>query len=248
MTTILSTDQSKPNKERLDLIESFEADFNAVEHFLEEALGLDGHLPFAKKVTRYSKLHRGWEDAALLRVIAKVRNVIVHGKNEPYGHVAIPTPELAHKLKACLDRLTHPSLAIPTFERQVQTISLHSNLAEVLKVIKQRDYSQFPVYASERFLGLLTENGITRWLAHHVTRKLSLVELEEVTVKEMLENEEVRKNYHFTPKNTRVDDIVGQFASEEMLEAVLITCNGTESERLLGIATRWDIFVHLGLT
>lgn len=241
MTTTLSTDQSKITKEQLDLIQSFEADFNAVERFLGEALGLDGYVPFAQKVTRYSKLHQNWGDAALLKTIARVRNVIVHGRDESYGHAAIPTPELAHKLKACLDLLTHPALAIPTFERDVETISLHSNLAEVLKLIKQRDYSQFPVYASERFLGLLTENGITRWLAHHVTCKLSLVELKEVSVKEVLENEEVRKNCSFVGKDTRVDGIVEQFASQEMLEAVLITSNGTESERLLGIVTRWDI-------
>jgi hypothetical protein len=99
----------------------------------------------------------------------------------------------------------------------------------VLKVIEQRDYSQFPVYASERFLGLLTENGITRWLAHHVTSNLSLVELEKVSVKEVLENEEARKNCKFVAKDIRVNAIVGQFVSQETLEAVLITSNGTES-------------------
>lgn len=97
------------------------------------------------------------------------------------------------------------------------------------------------MYASERFLGLLTENGITRWLAYHVASNVSLVELEEVSVKEVLENEEVRKNCNFVAKDTRVDTIVGLFASEEMLEAVLVTSNGTESEKLLGISTRWDI-------
>ena len=118
-------------------------------------------------------------------------------------------------------------------------------MATVLKTIKHRDYSQFPVYEDGRFRGLLTENGITRWLAHHVMTKLSLVELEDVPVKDVLESEERRRNYHFMPRDTRVDDVVAQFASGELLEAVLITATGKPSETLLGIATRWDI-LHIG--
>jgi hypothetical protein len=55
------------------------------------------------------------------------------------------------------------------------------------------------------------------------------------------ENEEKRTNCLFVAEDTRVDDVVGKFSSGELLEAVLITVTGKDSEALLGIATRWDI-------
>ena len=156
----------------------------------------------------------------------------------------IPTPAIVQKLKECRDRLINPPGVIPTFQRKVETLLIQNPLARVLKIIRQRDYSQFPAYEGERFRGLLTENGITRWLAHHVDTKFSSVELEDVSVKEVLQNEERLKTYHFVPADSRVDDVSGLFALHGELEAVLITTEGKESEPLLGIATRWDI-LHL---
>jgi predicted transcriptional regulator len=111
----------------------------------------------------------------------------------------------------------------------------------VLKIIDERDYSQFPVYADKRFRGLLTENGVTRWLARHVAKTLSLVELDEIPIGHVLQNEEERKNHQFVSRNMRVDDVSALFAKQALLEAVLLTASGKESEKLLGIATRWDI-------
>jgi hypothetical protein len=45
-------------------------------------------------------------------------------------------------------------------------------------------------------------------------------------------------------RELRVSDVSALFASHELLEAVLITASGRESETLLGIATRWDM-IHL---
>jgi len=71
-----------------------------------------------------------------------------------------------------------------------------------------------------------------------------LVELQEVAVERVIKNEEKRGNYQFVARNMHVDDLVGHFASHNLLEAVLITANGKETEALLGIATRWDI-IHI---
>ena len=239
----LIDDEALP-KEQLNLIEHFVVDFNTIEHFLRKALKTDRCVPFSSLVREYSREHAGWGDADLLRTIAGVCNAIIHGKTEAYRYIAIPTPALVKKLRGCRDRLINPPSVIPTFQRKVEIVLIQDPLARVLKIIRQRDYSQFPAYESERFRGLRTENGITRWLAHHVDTKFSSVELEDVSVKEVLQNEERLKTYHFVATDNRVDDVSGLFAAHGELEAVLITTNGKESEPLLGIATRWDI-LHL---
>jgi predicted transcriptional regulator len=232
------------SKDQLDLIEQFEADFNAIERFLRKIGSGDKRDSFVHLVNLYHDKHPAWRDGDLLKVSADVRNAIVHGKTEPYRHVAVPTPELVQNLRACRERLTNAPRAIPTFQRHVERVSVDADLAKVLRIIKNRDYSQFPVYEVEKFRGLLTENGITRWLAHHVTTQLSLVELGEAFVEEVLQSEEERKNYDFVARGTPIEEVVELFASEGLLEAVLITASGKKSEALLGIATRWDI-IHL---
>jgi predicted transcriptional regulator len=232
------------SKEQFDLIQQFEADYNAVDHALRKALGSDKQVPFTRLVSLYSERHTFWGDAEPLKTIAEIRNAIVHGKTEPYRYVAIPTPAIADQLRQCRERLMNPARAIPTFQRPVKAVSIRDTLAGVLKIINEQDYSQFPVYEDEQFRGLFTENGVTRWLAHHVVKTLSLVELDDISIGRVLRNEERRKNYHFVARNLRVDDVSALFAKEALLEAVLITANGKETEKLLGIATRWDI-LHL---
>lgn len=244
MTTKPIVDDVGLPKEQLDVIEHFEADYNAVDRFLRKALGSIPQMSFTHLVKEYSRKHSGWRDADLLRTIAELRNVIVHTKTEPYRYIAVPTPAIAQNLQACRDRLENPARVIPTFRRKVETVSVDDTLVRVLKVVTQRDYSQFPVYEAERFRGLLTENGITRWLAHHVATKLSLIELDDVPVKQVLQNEETRNNYQFVAPDMRMDDVSGLFESQELLEAVLITASGKESAKLLGIVTRWDM-IHL---
>lgn len=240
MTTVNVDDKGLP-KDQLDLIQHFEADYNSIDQFLRKTLDSSKQAPFSYLVSEYSRRHGGWRDAELLRTIAEVRNAIVHGKTEPYRYVAVPTPTIVQRLRACKDQLINPSRAFPTFRRKVEIVLLQDSLSQVLKIIAQRDYSQFPVYEADRFRGLLTENGITRWLALHVTNQLSLVELNDVPIKQVLHNEEKRKTYHFASRDTHVDDVRGLFSSNEILEAVFITASGKESEGLLGIATRWDM-------
>ncbi len=231
-------------KEQRDLIEQFEADYNAVDRFLRGALDADDPIGFAKLVRRYANEHFGWADAEFLTTIAKIRNLIVHERTDLHRHVVIPTVAVAEGLKHSKERLMNPARAIPTFQRTVETISIDDTLARVLKIIDERDYSQFPVYEGKQFRGLLTENGITRWLARHVSQSVSSARLGDIPVSQVLQNEEERKNHQFVRHDMRVDDVTALFAKQALLEAVLVTASGDETENLLGIATRWDI-LHL---
>lgn len=237
-------DRAGLTEDQLDLIQQFEADYNAVDYFLRKGSNSDKPSSFVHLVNEYSRSHAGWHDADLLKIVADVRNAIVHGKTEAYRYLAVPTPAIAQNLRACRERLINPVRAIPKFQREVERVSINESLGHVLRIIAKRDYSQFPVYEAERFKGLLTENGITRWLAHHVETRLSLVDLDDVSVKEALSKEDDRKNYRFVARGVRVDDVSSLFAGHALMEAVLITATGKESEALMGIATRWDI-IHL---
>jgi predicted transcriptional regulator len=67
------------------------------------------------------------------------------------------------------------------------------------------------------------------------------VQLDEVSVEEVLGEEEQRQNCMSIARNKLVDEAIELFADNELLEAILITESGKDTEKLLGIATRWDM-------
>ena len=235
-------DIKKPSKEEIDLIQQFEAHYNAIDHHLRKVTGRDKTIPFSVVVGDCGKYRKWWSDTEeFLKIVGNLRNCIIHEKTAPYQYLAIPTPLVVERLKSILDQLIHPVLVIQKFKKKVEVVKVTDSIADVLKRIYEYDYSQFPVYDDRSFKGLLTENGITRWLAHHVASRLSLVELAETTVKETLREEEKRKNWEFIGKNKAVDELKELFSNNDLLEAVLITETGKQSESLLGIVTRWDM-------
>jgi len=236
-------DKTKISDEQRKLVEDFEVYYNDLDHYLRKSLGTDKQVPFKYLVNEFSRKHPGWKDANLLITLAEIRNVIIHEKTERFRYVAIPTPPVVDELKACKERLMNPGYVIPIFKKDVKKLSLNDTLVKALKLIREYSFSQFPVYDGLKYVGLLTENGITHWLAFYISKEISLVDLDEVSIKDVLRNEEQRENCIFIPKDMRIDDLKALFSENNMLEAALITEHGKEIENLLGIATRWDI-VH----
>lgn len=238
----------------LDLIERFLTAYNAIDSHLQHWSNRDSPSSFRSLVDLYAKKNRAWKDAELLRTVAGLRNLLVHEKVDPYKYPCVPTAELVEDLEAARDRLLHPARA-DRFARKVVTVQANDSLARVLKMIHELKITHFPVYdgdpeysqpqAQRRFVGVLTENGITRWLAEQISHNESLIELRDEPVREVLAREEsakgTRKNYEFAPRHARVEDLVQRFHDNTYLEAVLITHSGDDKEDLQGIVTRWDV-------
>lgn len=88
--------------------------------------------------------------------------------------------------------------------------------------------------------GLLTENGIARWLSAAVA-DLSLVDFADITVANILQHEEPRENMRIVSRYTLLDDVSRLFQESNELEAVVVTQSGVETEAPLGIVTRADL-------
>jgi predicted transcriptional regulator len=225
------------------LAERFVLAYNAVDRELRKLLEADKSRSFSNLLSQLvSNMPRWRTHEELLRLAADVRNLLVHGQDSRYGYPAVPTPRMVEDLEAVAGRLAAPERVVPRFQRTVTTVATGDSVDRVLRLVHEHSYSQFPVYCNSTLEGLLTENGITRWLARHVTGELSLVDLEDVSVEEILaEQEESTTIWKSVPRAMPVDELAGLFARERLLEAVLITEHGKAEEALLGIATRWDV-------
>jgi predicted transcriptional regulator len=226
-------------------VEKFIQAYNTIDKHMRIVLGEIGTNPKPgyKNILKHfckNRAYRRYEYE--LTLFGDLRNVLVHGNTNAYPTIAIPTTAIIQRIEEIQKQLTEPEQVYSRFGKSVEKVEAQQTLASVFHLIKKRDYSQFPVYRSNDFIGMLTENGITRWLANHVSTNFSLIELEDNFVESVLAMEEQRDNYIFIPRNMALDVLIAEFSeSKTLLEAALITHSGKPTEELLGIVTRWDI-------
>ncbi len=222
-----------------ELVERFLSAFNSIQKYLCFKTNSNNLVSFMKLVSTYEKMFPRWQDGKTLGNISNLRNAIVHSFTGEY--LAVPTPAIVNELENIHHRLTNPEKVLPKFQREVVRFQYQEPMTNALKIIHDCNFSQFPIYQDIKFQGLLTENGITRWLASHTTKEISLIEFADVTIDKIIEIDENKTNYKFLPRNSLLMDAENAFIKNTALEAVIITEKGNSEETPLGIITRWDL-------
>ena len=223
-----------------DLYGRFVEAYNAIDRHMRQELGITNKGDsFSYVLKKYRDKHRFFTQLKQLEVFAEVRNVTVHSIS-PSDPLFAPSVAAVEQIENLRQLITMPPRVIPQFQREVQCLSPNASIHMVLELIREKDFSQFPVYDGREFKGLLTENGITRWLAQHVSTVESIVEFRDEVVQTVLQKEERRDNWKFVDRRTPLDEIVRLFASKPELEAVLVTDDGKSNQTPIGIVTAYD--------
>ncbi len=166
----------------------------------------------------------------------ELRNIVVHESTD----LAVPKLAMVERLEAIAEQMSRDEHVINLFRRKVHTLDHDTSLAEVLTLVRRHDFSQFPVYAGTRYLGLVTENGVTRWLAR-AAESGAEVPLEGVTAKHLLGTQEAGGRVWFMEPKECVEKANLQFRTNRMLEVILITEGGKQTGKPVGIITRHDL-------
>lgn len=139
--------------------------------------------------------------------------------------------------------LTQPVTVGTMFARTVHTFDAEDSLAKVLRIVRERNFMQLPIYRNEEFIGLITSAGLARWLVQTVDEKV--ISREITTMGDILKYEKAGENHRFIASNTSVYEAEEIFKHSivegSRLEALLITRNGKKEEKLTGIITPIDL-------
>lgn len=176
-----------------------------------------------------------------IRVAAELRNVLVHEKKDHSQELATPVEKVVQKMERIANELNAPEKVEKRYQRNIEAVSPTDTIKKVLQLVAEHGFSQFPVLGEEgEIVGLLTENGITRWLSSEVCKE-SMIEFEEVKVHQVMAHEESRENMQIVGRHRLVNDIRKLFSDKNLLEAAIITQTGKKTEKPIGIITRWDL-------
>jgi CBS domain-containing protein len=226
----------------LERIERFIAAYNRIDDVLQREMGAPQ--TFRSAVDGFAKRYPWWRDAEALRVFAALRNFLVHEKVLPFDYPCVPGEAATREIEAIGARLTNPITIGEKFGREVLTLAPHAPLKAALELISRRGISRFPIYDGARFVGLLTENGIARFVAQIVADGAKFQA--QTPIQAVLPRETKRRNFRFASMDTPVAQAGFLFHEETFLEAILITQSGEQSASLQGIVTRGDVAGWVG--
>ncbi|SHG18866.1 CBS domain-containing protein [Ornithinibacillus halophilus] len=220
--------------------ERFLTAFNRIEKALRQEMRNSKGIGFSKAVKIMSKhnlnLNRYAED---LLEYAELRNAIVHNRIDTDFAIAEPHNSIVEQIEKIEKSITQPQQVVPVFERKVISFQEDDSLEKVLDTIEQRGFSKFPIYHDNEFRGLISESGITKWLASSKFKSGI-----DTKIKDILPFQK-DGNYQFINNDTPVIEAVEIFKAQiekgNRVDALLITKYGSSKEPLLGIITSWDI-------
>mgnify|MGYP002619658966 CR=1 FL=1 len=223
--------------------EQFLNHFNEIERWLKSTTGYQNHLSFIEMLhqckERNAIVRRFFDD---LHQFASLRNAIVHTRrnNRP---IAEPYDETVKALESIKNELLRPPLVPKT--PNVFVVRQETELEHLLVAIKNYDYSQVPVLDNEnKVIEVINTNTIARWLSEKTVD--DIISLKETFVKDLLPHIEHSNNYKLISRTINLYEAASIFqktssVNKHNLDAILITENGHNSERLIGILCLEDL-------
>lgn len=225
-------------------VQRFETAYNRIDHALSEiADDRAGHRKtFAARVRlAANRMRRLAKHADFLLEIGELRNALVHNRLGDGVYIAVPNHDTVVQLEEIERSLLSPKRVIPVFQRAVKTLEGGATLADAWRLMRHEGYSHYPVYERGTFIGLLTSNGLARWVASRAENGVLHVDGRKTAVRDVLPVDHRRDCAAFVRSDTAVDDLPAMFHDNPRLEAVIITKTGSRNESPLGVVFPADL-------
>ena len=226
-------------------IERFEAAYNRIDHALAELVGESPSLrrrTFASRVRiaihRRRQFSRFADD---LFEIGELRNALIHNRRGDDDYIAVPSEQTVLEIERIEQAMFSPPRVIPKFACSVVSLQADQTLGDVFKLVRDDGHSRYPVYDNGGFIGLLTSNGIARWLARQGANGTFSIDLDRVLVGDVLQADHRRNAVAFLARDSSIDEADQLFIDQPNLEAILITEHGKASQKPLGLISAGDI-------
>jgi len=187
-----------------------------------------------------------------LDVIRELRNTLVHEKVSVDFELAIPTKEIIARIKHIRESIEMPGTVEEFFSKEVVTLHVNDPLSKLLARVKETPYSQFPIFSKEGMVGVLSDNGVAKWLAREFSEEDDdIVNLRYTRVGDLIQAKEVKNKgfYQYRIINPKTSlYLVEEIFHKELkkgnnLLVLLLSEEKTINKpyEIDGIITTWDL-------
>lgn len=216
--------------------------FIQIEHALEKIVKNTSYKPFYQLVDAAALIDPFVQDISIeLKEYGDLRNAIVHERIDDQP-IAEPHYAVVLRLEKICELLQTPPKVGEHFIRKVVICDCDDPLSEATQKMLEHTFSKLPVYRGQEFVGILTAEAITYWMADRLQKDGNLKQQNVASVLRYIDNPD---NYHFISKDTSLFEVLRIFDEYhhdgKRLQAILISEDGSEDAKLIGIITVFDL-------
>ena len=228
---------------KLTNAERFIDAYNHLDYSLRTIYNFKRSMSFSDVVRRCVMLNsvvRKYEEDLI--TWGRLRNAIIHQGNSKYT-IAEPHDDIVLKIERLAEIIAEPPKALDRVgNKEVITINSDMKVSLALELISRTGYGNLPIYEGDNLLGILNARKLLTILGSRVGDKINLQEfIDTCTVGEIVE--EMGEDYYFmlADEDLTIDTAMNNFESNRKLLIILITKEGKETGKPLGIISSADI-------
>lgn len=233
--------------ENNDNYKSFNYIFNAIQETIAQRVG-------KSEITNFGKLleiARNKNDKVILAYYDKLdfyrelRNLLTHKSISKDEVVALPSDTLLKQMEEVAQKIRYPKKVRDLFTKTVVSFNYYESLKEVLIEVNKCGYSQFPVFKDGKIEGIISENGITNFLAKSIEE--DIISISETKIGNIIGMDEMKNSFQIIKESKSIFDIETIFSKEirkgNSNFLLLIAKNGEikSPKDIKGIITPWDL-------
>lgn len=195
------------------------------------------------KKLKYEKINPYIRDDIFIDFCRKLRNINSHNINDDYYLI---TDETIAKLEKIVEEVKHPYKVSDKATLNIYSKTLNDFVWNAMKDMNEKSYTHIPIYdeTNKHLVGIFSENSLFQYILED-----KIIEVDENTtfndIKHCIDIKLSKEIVKFVARDKLYDDVVNEFISEfkdkNKLSCVMVTQNGKETEKVIGIITAWDI-------
>lgn len=171
-----------------------------------------------------------------LETLMTVRNALAHNGVDNYVDVK---PEILNLVEEVYLDLPIHKKAQDYMTKSPVSFDMDDALSKPLQVIKESKLIRFPIYQNDILVGVLSDNGISHWLAENIDN--DVISIQETRIYDVVKHDEYFRDIHYISQYATYSDIFLMFEKTLGTRILLVTEHGRNDEPLLGVITRGDI-------
>ena len=217
--------------------------YNTIDHSLRNQYNFKTNISFTDLIRRCSTLNtivRVYE--AELVDFARLRNAIIHSKSEIL--IAEPNLDVVELFEKIAALVSTPPIAIEAIKSgEVDTAPATFTLRELILEVTKVRHSNLPIYKGNTLIGVIRWRKFVEVLGGHVISTGKSIDefLSTTTAEEFLRNYPSNSHYMVVARDFTVEQALTHFHNNRKLACIIITKDGTDSCRPIGIITSSDV-------
>lgn len=200
-----------------------------------------------KELSKKNSVVRRYQDDLL--IIKQVRNINTHQRNDKYGYVVCPNPDMNIKLKSIIDEINNP----PTIYNSNMCIkkqymyckTINDTVESTIKDMVDKTYTHVPILENGIIKGVFSESS----LLDIVNTESGIIIDKNTKFADILEYLKLENHsteeFIFISRNKNIYDVEDifkdYFIRKKRVGCVYITESGKADESILGMLTAWDV-------